>query len=192
MSNLSDVNIFDSIKRGDAPAFSQLFHKYYASLCFYSYNFTKDMDLSRSIVQQVFVDIWIKKHNFNIVHSVKPYLYKSVKHKTIDFMRQRNRSLSVNEEFNLQQEVPFRDLMHEAEIQDLLNKSINKLPKKCREIFLLCRVEELKYKEIAAKLNISVKTVEMQMGIALKKLSAMLIDQKVINLFLVFFSKKKS
>lgn len=190
MSNCSDANIFDSLKNGDEPAFNQLFHKYYAALCFYSYNFTKDMDLSRSIVQQVFVDIWIKKHNFNILHSVKSYLYKSVKHKTIDFMRQRNRSLSVNEEFNLQQEVPFRDLIHEAEIQDLLNKSINKLPKKCREIFLLCRVEELKYKEVAAKLNISVKTVEMQMGIALKKLSAMLIDRKGVNLFQVFISKK--
>lgn len=189
MHSLTNTNIFDSIKKGDESAFNQLFYKYYVSLCFFSYNFTKDMDLSRSITQQVFVDIWIKRGKININHSVKSYLYQSVKHKTIDFMRQRNKSLSINGKFEIPMEEPFHDLIHEAEIQELLNTSINKLPKKCREIFLLCRFEELKYKDIAEKLNISVKTVEMQMGIALKKLRVILTDSKAINLFLILFSK---
>jgi RNA polymerase sigma-70 factor (ECF subfamily) len=82
-------------------------------------------------------------------------------------------------------------LVEEAELNDRINASINQLPEKCREIFLLCRFEGLKYAEIAKKLNISVKTVEMQMGIALKKLRENLSDYQMINL-LVFVSSKKN
>ena len=83
-----------------------------------------------------------------------------------------------------------KDLMEEAELADRINKAIQKLPEKCREIFLLCRFEELKYAEIAEKLNISVKTVEMQITIALKKLRKELSDYQMIQLFAIVFPKK--
>lgn len=91
--------------------------------------------------------------------------------------------------FELNQ-IPFRDLVEEAELNERINASINKLPEKCREIFLLCRFEGLKYAEIAQKMNISVKTVEMQMGIALKRLRESLSDYQMINLLVFVFSKK--
>ena len=81
-------------------------------------------------------------------------------------------------------------MMEEAELADRINKAIQKLPEKCREIFLLCRFEELRYAEIAEKLNISVKTVEMQITIALKKLRKELSDYQMIQLFAIVFPKK--
>jgi RNA polymerase sigma-70 factor (ECF subfamily) len=71
-----------------------------------------------------------------------------------------------------------------------INASINELPEKCREIFLLCRFEGMKYAEIARKLDISVKTVEMQMGIALKKMRSSLSDYQMVNLMVFVHSKK--
>ena len=98
----------------------------------------------------------------------------------------------INEIIENTQETPFQNLIQEAEINNKINASINQLPEKCREIFILCRIEGLKYKQVAHKLNISVKTVEMQMGIALKKLRENLSNQKSINLFTIFISKKSN
>ena len=80
--------------------------------------------------------------------------------------------------------------MEEAELNARINQSINELPEKCREVFKLCRFEGLKYAQIAEQLDISVKTVEMQMGIALKKLRQKLSDNQMVNLLFFIFSKK--
>jgi RNA polymerase sigma-70 factor (ECF subfamily) len=122
---------------------------------------------------------------------VKSYLYQSVKNRCIDYLRKEKSTSEISEIVENINQTPFRDLVEEAELNDRINASINQLPEKCREIFLLCRFEGLKYAEIAKKLNISVKTVEMQMGIALKKLRENLSDYQMINL-LVFVSSKKN
>jgi RNA polymerase sigma-70 factor (ECF subfamily) len=80
--------------------------------------------------------------------------------------------------------------MEEAELADRINRAIQNLPEKCREVFLLCRFEGLKYAEIADRLNISVKTVEMQISIALKKLRKDLSDYQMIQLLSFFIPKK--
>ena len=117
-------------------------------------------------------------------------MYTSVRNKSIDYLRQQNQITQFTESDQDIRKVPFRDLIQEAETINQINKSINKLPEKCKEIFLLCRFEGLKYKQIAEKLNISVKTVEMQMGIALKRLRTELNDNKIVNLFISIVSKK--
>ena len=95
-------------------------------------------------------------------------MYCAVRNKSIDYIRQHKNTIQINEIIENTQETPFQNLIQEAEINNKINASINQLPEKCREIFILCRIEGLKYKQVAHKLNISVKTVEMQMGISLK------------------------
>jgi len=119
-------------------------------------------------------------------------MYCAVRNKSIDYIRQHKNTIQINEIIENTQETPFQNLIQEAEINNKINASINQLPEKCREIFILCRIEGLKYKQVAHKLNISVKTVEMQMGIALKKLRENLSNQKSINLFTIFISKKSN
>ncbi len=87
-------------------------------------------------------------------------------------------------------QTPFHDLIEEAELDEKINKAINDLPEKCREVFVACRLEGLKYAQIAEKLNISVRTVEMQMGIAIKKMRHLLTEYQMIDLLIFILSKK--
>ncbi len=190
MRNQSELASFENIKNGDNAAFNILFDKYYVALCFYANKYLKDIDLARSLVQQVFVDLWTKREKIVVSTSVKSYFYNTVRNRCIDVLRKEKATAGLPKSLENIGHAPFRDLVEEAELNDRINASINQLPEKCREIFLLCRFEGLKYSEIAEKLGISVKTVEMQMGIALKKLRDSLSDYLMVNLLVYVFSKK--
>ncbi|MFV0592045.1 MAG: RNA polymerase sigma-70 factor [Draconibacterium sp.] len=187
---LSGIDIFEKIKKGDTKAFSELFDKYYSPLCFFANKYLSDLDLSRSLVQEVFVDLWVRHEKLNIRFSPKSYLYHSVKNRSIDYLRKEKKTTSVSRPIETAESVPFRDLMEEAELNNRINLAIQQLPEKCRQVFVLCRFDGLKYSEIAEKLNISLKTVEMQMGIALKKLRDSLSDYQIVNLITFIYSKK--
>lgn len=174
---------------GDNFSFDQLFNEHYLSLCHFANRYVGDMDMARSLVQEVFVYIWINRDRLEISHSAKSYLYHAVKNKSINFLKEEKCNPKIEDSsFNMPVQ-PFQDRMEEAELRGLINQSINQLPEKCREIFLLSRSEELKYAEIAQKLNISVKTVEMQIGIALKRIREKLSDYHSFNLFCFLFQK---
>lgn len=187
---LSDNSVFEKIRNGDDIAFSLLFDETYTSLCFFVNKYLSDMDKSRSLVQEFFVDLWINRTKLSIPHSPKSYLFSSVKNKTIDYLRKESKKGKLGELKEIYETTPFRDLVEEAELNDKINKSIQELPEKCRDIFILCRFEGLKYSDIAIQMDISIKTVEMQMGIALKKLRNKLSDYQMFNLLVFVYSKK--
>ncbi len=188
---MQDKEIFQRIKEGDKGAFNYAFEMYYPRLCFFADKMLHDLDLSRSVVQQVFVDFWIKRENLNVLYSLKSYLFHSVRNGCLDMLKHRRvearflASLTHPEE-----QAVMNDLIEEAELNARINAAIQELPRRCREIFVLCRFEELKYTEIADRLGISVKTVEMQVGIALKKLRDKLSVSQMISLLSFLFSKK--
>lgn len=189
MAQEREYILFAEIRNGNEEAFNKTFDLYYSRLCFYADQILHDFDLSRSIVQQIFVDLWIKRDRL-IVTSLQAYLYNSTRNASLDVLKHKKvesrylSSLEQNESF------VETDLMEEAELADRINRSIQKLPEKCREIFLLCRFEGLKYAEVADRLNISVKTVEMQISIALKRLRSDLSDYQMIQLLCFFIPKK--
>lgn len=189
MVKISDQHIIGLIQHGDINTFNRLFDQHYTSLCYYATRYIADFDTARSLVQEVFIDLWIKRERIIIKHSLKSYLYKSVKNRTTDYFRRRkditDLSISIEEAWSTNQ----RDLIEEAELSTRINQAFNRLPDKCREIFLLCKFDGMKYIEIADKLDISVKTVEMQMSIALKKLRDSLYDLKMINLVAIIHRK---
>lgn len=183
--------LISKIKYGDEDAFNKAFELYYPRLCFFADNILHDFDLSRSVVQQVFVDMWIKHESLNIFFSLKSYLFQAVKNETLDILKHRKVENKYLESFHGKEESTwFQDQIEEAELNDRINSAIQELPPKCREIFVLCRFEELKYSEIAEQLNISVKTVEMQISIAMKKIKTKLTDSQLVNLLVFLFSKK--
>ena len=186
-----DNILFEEIKNGNEKVFNQAFERYYSCLCFYTDKILHDFDLSRSVVQQVFVDLWTKRENLQI-ESLKSYLYQSVRNASFDVLKHKKAELKYLSTLQKTESEQFSDLMEDAELAAKINKAIQTLPEKCRDIFVLCRFEELKYAEIASRLNISVKTVEMQMSIALKKMRRELAEYQTIQLFTIVFQKKTS
>ncbi|HAZ03309.1 MAG: hypothetical protein A2W90_21160 [Bacteroidetes bacterium GWF2_42_66] len=186
-----EEQLFSKIKEGDEDAFNKAFDLYYPRLCFFADNIIHDFDLSRSVVQQVFVDLWIRRTNLDILFSLKSYLFQAVKNEALDILKHRKVETKYLQSFREKDEQGwFHDQIEEAELNDRINIAIQELPPRCRDIFMLCRFEELKYSEIAERLNISVKTVEMQISIALKKIRTKLSPYQSVSLLSFLFSKK--
>lgn len=172
----SAFELADKICQGDKPSFTEAFMSYYPGLCYYAEKLVHDRDESHSLVQEVFVDLWAKREKLVIEQSLKAYLYTSVRNNSLDYLKHK----AIETKY-LKESQPFKsandpDLIEESELNSRINAAIEDLPEKCREIFILCRYNNLRYNEIALKLGISVKTVEMQMGIAMKKLRLKLSD----------------
>lgn len=189
MMQAEDSTLFWQIKEGNEIAFNKAFDLYYSRLCFFADKILRDFDLSRSIVQQVFVDLWIKRERLQ-VGSLQSYLYQSARNASFDVLKHKKAESKYLATLETKERGELTDLIEEAELAERINRAIQNLPEKCREIFVMCRFEELKYAEIAARLNISVKTVEMQASIALKKLRKELTDYQMIHLFTIIFPKK--
>jgi RNA polymerase sigma-70 factor (ECF subfamily) len=172
----STFELAEKICLGDKLSFTDAFTSFYPGLCYYAEKLVHDRDESHSMVQQVFVDLWVKREKLIIEQSLKAYLHTAVRNHALDYLKHK----AVETKY-LKESQPFdsmndHNLIEEAELNSRINAEIENLPKKCREIFILCRYNDLQYSEIAIKLGISVKTVEMQMGIALKKLRFRLSD----------------
>ena len=189
MEQTRDLISFEDIKSGNEKAFNKAFELYYTSLCYFADSVLHDFDSSRSVVQQVFVDMWIKREKLQ-VGSLKAYLFQSVRNACLDILKHRKAESRYLSTLGNVEKEQMPDWIEDAELSDRINKAIDKLPEKCRQVFILCRVEDLKYAEIAERLDISVKTVEMQIGIALKKLRNELSDYQAFGLLSLFFSKK--
>ena len=172
--NNNDESIFHQVKNNNEKAFEVLFKKYYAPLCKYVYTYLKDKDESENITQEVFITIWNNKEQIAINTSVSSYLYRSVRNHAINFLKKSTRysveSIENMPGFEIANEESEIDEDTFFEMEKKISEAIDSLPDRCREVFKLSRVDGLKYKEIAEQLDISIKTVETQMSIALKRM----------------------
>lgn len=150
--------------------FEKLFKTHYDALCHFAMGYLKDRDSSEGVVQEVFVALWHKRESIDPGKSVKSYLYTAVKNRCINYIRDHKKFRSYVLDVEIELEVPVEEEkpFEAEELKKRIEEALGKLPPRCREVFELSRFEEKKYNEIAAALNISVKTVEVQMSKALK------------------------
>ncbi len=168
---LSEQEIIGAIREGNERIFEETFRKYYQSLCNYANSILREMDEAEEVVQNLFLSIWEKRSDLEISISLKSYLYRAVHNHCLN----RIKHLKVREEYQ-QYAVNFYDASYESvsqtvmknELETKIEEAIRKLPEQCRLIFRMSRFEELKYHEIAEQLELSPKTVENQIGKALK------------------------
>lgn len=172
----------------DEAAFEIVFKAHFKRLHAYAFTFVKDNDVAEDMVQNTFVKLWERSPGLRIHTSVSAYLYRSVYHECLNYLK--------HEKVKAVHETHSRhvDISHAAdasaqtqlnELQHKLNQSLAQLPEGCRTVFQLSRFESLKYQEIADKLGISIKTVENQMGKALKLLRSRLIDYLPFLFFMI-------
>ena len=172
----------------DKKAFEVLFRAYFSQLCAFSKKFVNDPDEAKEIVHIVFVNLWQKRDEIDTSSPLKSYLFRAVHNRSLNYLRDNKKLVRFQQPLETDQlDVYFesRDYLEENELEQKINTALEVLPEKCREIFMLSRFEGLKYREIADKLEISVKTVETQMTRAMKILREMLIDYLVI--FIIFW-----
>lgn len=177
----TDSEIVLALQSSNELVFEALFRFYYQRLCNYANTLLKDADESEEAVQQFFARLWEKRESFDVKLSVKSYLYKSVHNACLNKIKQ-NQMKQAHLEHESKLEPVSKSSTEQAlvikELEKQIALAIESLPEQCRLIFKLSRFEELKYAEIAGQLNLSVKTVENQMGKALRvmreKLSAYL------------------
>ncbi|MFC5408772.1 RNA polymerase sigma-70 factor [Larkinella bovis] len=179
---LTDQELIHAIRLGNEPAFEAVFRQHYASLCQYARTFLHDWDDAEEAVQAVFLAVWEKRDTLEITVSLKSYLFRSVHNRCLN----RIRHLSVQAEhreqaaydvglYQVSSEAPIQPLIAD-ELSDRLQTAIQRLPEQCRLIFSMSRFEEMKYQEIADQLGLSIKTVENQIGKALRILRTELAD----------------
>ena len=168
-----------SIHLLETSAFEKVFKSHFKNLHAYACTIVKDDILAEEMVQNVFYKIWERKGQISIQTSITAYLYRAVYHESLNHLKHQKVKVAYqshaswqmkNESDNASKKV----LMGELEQQ--LHQAMKELPEQCRTIFQMSRFEELKYQEIADKLGLSIKTVENQMGKALKQLRQKLID----------------
>jgi RNA polymerase sigma-70 factor (ECF subfamily) len=172
MNQPEEKVLFERIKKGDEKAFEIFFHRYYGHLCSFASKFINDDVAAEEIVQEFFVKLWEKREQIFIETSIKNYLFRSIKNLCLNFIQHNKTKIRHAQIILSEVENNFSDDGNypEIDLAEKIEESINSLPDKRREIFRLSRQEGLKYHEIAQKLNISIKTVETQMTLAIKTL----------------------
>lgn len=159
----------------DEEALASLHHVYFYRLYKLACSIVGDKEAAEEIVNDVFLRIWQKRSLLKEVHSPELYLLKCARNRCLEFLRSRRPSIRMTDDelhdFPAQWEISPDQLLISSEMVKYINKVIDQLAPKCKLIFLLVKESNLKYKEVAELLNISIKTVEAQMSIALKKIS---------------------
>ncbi|MDR8394529.1 RNA polymerase sigma-70 factor [Aliifodinibius sp. S!AR15-10] len=180
----------DSEDGSQREGFETFFRLFYVDLCKYAYGYTGDREISKDIVQSVFLKVWEQKAFWDDFESAKCYLYKSVRNESLNYKKHEKVKRENRTEVALRIE-EWQDACHQEGMIDqkveLVQKGVSHLPDRCREIFKLSRESGLTYQEIAEVLDLSIKTVETQMGRALKSLRAFLKEHwNQVVLFLIF------
>lgn len=174
--------------KADSPDFDNIYLTYFNVLHRYAYSMVGDDMIAEEMVHQVFWKILEKPEGVQVHTSLKAYLYRSVYHESLNYLKhqkikQAYESSALNQEKNQYENVANK--LQYKELEQKVKLAINELPEQCRTIFHLSRFEELKYSEIAQQLGLSVKTVETQMSRALRKLRVQLADYLPLIIWLL-------
>jgi RNA polymerase sigma-70 factor (ECF subfamily) len=175
-----ESEIIKRIRQGDKGQFEALFRSSYLSLVRYAKKLIKDKDTAEEIVQDLFVRLWQDKEKIRIQSSLNGYLFRSVHNRCLHHIEHNRviakhaKEMSLNEDDDSANP---SDLIQYKELHLKITRILDRLPERCGRIFCMNRFEGLKYAEIAEKLSVSVKTVEANMGRALREFRKALAEQ---------------
>ena len=188
--NFTEEPFLSSISPDESEAFDSLFESNYARLCNYAYSMVNSFDLAEDLVQDVFVNIWIRRKKIAIQSTINAYLYKCVYNACLDHQKKNRLQQIFVKSRQDGNALSMHDSIKDFELPERIDRAIEELPEQCRKIFKMSRQKGFKYHEIAKELNISENTVDTQIRRALKRLREQLKDYLVtITVFFIFLVK---
>ena len=171
---VSDSELVRRIREGDERALEIVFRSHFQGMAAFVERYVRSPDMAEELVQDIFLKIWTKRERLTEIESLKTYLYRAARNQALNHLRRLKLERRWQEEQALAGEPSTTFAADEdasgQELAAVVQAAIERLPPRCREVFLLSRDGGLTYAEIATTLEISVKTVETQMGRALKAL----------------------
>ena len=172
------------IRESDRAAFEALVRHYSDPLCAFIYTNTRNVEATKELTQDLFLAIWRHRHEWDVRGGLTTYLYRSARNRAISYLRHDRLERRWQEEMVRENDARIERSHigasdNDAGVTELtaaINHAVGALPERCRQVFTLNRQHHLTYREIAATLGISVKTVEVHMGRALAALRRQLSD----------------
>jgi RNA polymerase sigma-70 factor (ECF subfamily) len=171
--HVSENILQEGLAEGNVKVFDYLFHHYYSGLVVFAMKLVDEKEVAEDIVQEFFYKLWSEREKRSINQSFKSYFFSSVRNRCLDYLRHQkiSRKADVYLAQKMQQDLLNEsDMLVESELRERIHGAIDKLPEKCRKIFVMNRLEGMKPGEIAEHENISIRTVEGHIGKALKLL----------------------
>jgi len=190
-------NIIEGLLRDIPQAMKGLYELYYKPLCFYAVRYVTCMPVAEEVVNDVMYKIWQNRHSEYRAESFREYLFTATRNTALNYLKQQQKQKNLSDSWadrfrgELIEETPL-DVMITEEMQTKLNRLIDELPEQCRKVFLMSRIDDMTYEEIAAQMNISSNTVKHHIKTALQKLRAGMSNLLVwlilfFNFFMIFF-----
>ena len=171
-SQAEDSDLFRWMKQSDVKAFEELYNRYWPLLVNTAYKRLKNKEKSEDIVQSIFIDLYNRRSAIELTTSIKSYLYQALKFKVLNEYRSEIIRAKFKKFlfFKSGCENDFADRLEAKELDIKIKTILNGLPRKCKQVFLLSREENLSYRDISDGLNITISTVEKHISKALKSL----------------------
>ncbi len=164
----------DGVRNGEEAAFEHMFRAYYPRLCRFAAEYVDSANRARDLVQDVFLRIWERREDWTVQRSLKAYLYQAVRNRALNETRRKGTKDEAEDDLAYVTEPWARplaaDAAHESALANAVEEAIDELPERRRMAFLLHRRHGFTYEEIACAMGITAKTVENQIGRALKSL----------------------
>lgn len=185
----TDLQLFNRIKQNDKDSFEVLFKRYYSNLCYFASSFIHDNEAAEDIVQEFFTYVWHRRKSITISSSFKNYVYQSIRNRSLNYLKRIASRSEFKEQYEQLSSLKYNisDFHLEYSLKKSIEKCINEMPQKQKQIYLLSKYKGLKNLEIANQLDISVKTVEAYITKSYKDLRVALKDFKDLIIgFLLF------
>lgn len=172
LETLSDQELLDLLRSGDRAAYTEIYHRYKFILHQHAFNKLRHKQEAQDILQEVFVNLWLKRETLNIDSNLAGYLYNAVRNRILDHFAHHEVKLKYinNIKPDLTGDVPTDHRVRENQLRAIIEKEITELPPRTREVFEMSRKQHLTHKEIAGRLGTSEETVKKQMSQALRVL----------------------
>ena len=186
----SSETILDLLKKDESGAFRLLFDRYYDNLLLYCYHILNDLEAAEDIVQDCFVYLWNSKRLHSFSGDLDRFIFKMIKNRSFLFLKEYKKRYEIQTSFSLENDIyHYDDTEKGTEEIEILYNTRDKLPGKCRKVFLMACLNDKSYQEIADELGTSITTVKTQMKTALKFLRENLHEELFLTL-LLFLTKK--